>query len=222
MATCWSRHSRPRRAEPAAAAPSAPGSPTTSTVRRTARSSSTTTMPLAPGPSRTRSASPSDSCREAHSANKGRAVRRRSKAPPRSPCDPIPAPERDAVSSRKYRMTRPGARAVTVVALAAAILIGVEAAARAQEAGGRAAIPTVRSTIPGGVSVSGLVVGGMSLSEARAALYQLAWRPVTVAFHGRWWRFTPVALGADPQVDAAVEAAANAPEGAALELDVQI
>ena len=126
------------------------------------------------------------------------------------------------MSSRKYRMTRLGARAVTVVAFAAAILIGVEAAARAQEAGGQAEIPTVRSTIPGGVSVSGLVVGGMSASEARAALYQLAWRPVTVGFHGRWWRFTPVALGADPQVDAAVEAAVQAPEGAALELDVQI
>ena len=34
-------------------------------------------------------------------------------------------------------MTRLGARAVTLVAFAAAILIGVEAAARAQQAGGQ-------------------------------------------------------------------------------------
>ena len=126
------------------------------------------------------------------------------------------------MSYRKYRMTRVGVRAVTLVAFAAAILIGVEAAARAQEAGGQAEIPGVPSTIPSGVSVSGLVVGGMSASEARSALSGLASRPVTVGFHGRWWRFAPETLGSNPQVDSAVESALHAPDGTALQLDVEI
>ncbi len=40
------------------------------------------------------------------------------------------------MSSRTYRLTRRGARVVTVVAFGAAILIGVEAAARAAEKAG--------------------------------------------------------------------------------------
>ena len=126
------------------------------------------------------------------------------------------------MSYRKYRITRLGARAVTLVAFAAAILIGVEAAARAQEAGGQAEIPGLPSTIPDGASVSGLVVGGLSAPEARRALSELASRPVTVGFHGRWWRFAPRTLGSNPQIDSAVEAALHAPEGTALQLDVEI
>ena len=126
------------------------------------------------------------------------------------------------MSHRTYRLTRLGARAVTVTAFAAAILIGVEAAARAQEAGGQPERPGQRSTIASGVTVSGLLVGGMSTEEAKRALARLASRPLTVDYRGSWWRYAPGTLGAEPQVDSAVQAALEAPSGAALDLDVEI
>ena len=126
------------------------------------------------------------------------------------------------MSHRTYRLTRLGARAVTVTAFAAAILIGVEAAARAQEAGGQPESPGQRSTIAGGVTVSGLLVGGMSADEAKRALAKLASRPLTVGYHGAWWRYAPGTLGAEAQVASAVQAALEAPPGTALDLDVEI
>ena len=174
------------------------------------------------GPTRTRSASPSGSCRDPRPADKGRAVRRRSKLSPLTWRSRTADPDHDAVSHRTYRLTRMGARAVTVTAFAAAILIGVEAAARAQEAGGQPVGPGQRSTIPAGVTVSGLRVGGLTAPEAERALADLASRPLTVGYKENSWRYAPQTLGAEPQVESAVQAALAAPAGAALQLDVEV
>ena len=125
------------------------------------------------------------------------------------------------MSTRKYRITRLGARAVTVTAFAAAILIGIEAAARAQEAGGQ---PEVASDpkIASGVTVSGVPVGGMTAEEAERALSSLDTQPVTVAFRTQSWRYARQTLGARPQVDAAVQAALDAPAHASLDLGVEV
>jgi len=126
------------------------------------------------------------------------------------------------VSNRKYRLTRLGARAVTLVAFTSAILIGIEAAARAQEAGGQPEDPGQRSVIAAGVTVSGVFVGGMTTAEARRAFMQLAARPLTVGFRSHWWRYAPQTLGSEPQVEDAVQAVLKAPENATLHLDVEI
>ena len=119
-------------------------------------------------------------------------------------------------------MTRLGARAVTLVAFAAAILIGVEAAARAQEAGGQPEGSGQRTTIASGVTVSGVLVGGMTSAEATRALNELASRFLTVGFRDTSWRYAPKTLGSAPQVETAVRTALTAPEDAALLLDVEI
>jgi lipoprotein-anchoring transpeptidase ErfK/SrfK len=126
------------------------------------------------------------------------------------------------VSSRTYRLTRQGARFVTVVAFGAAILIGVEAAARAQEAGGQTEKPARDNRVAKGVTVGGAYVGGMSAAEAEEVLTRHAARPVMVAFQGEAWRYTPETLGAQADVDAAVRAALAAPARADLELGVEV
>jgi lipoprotein-anchoring transpeptidase ErfK/SrfK len=126
------------------------------------------------------------------------------------------------VSNRTYRLTRLGARTVTVTAFAAAILIGIEAAARAQEAGGQPEDAERPSRIADGVTVSGVIVGGLNAPDARRALSELAGRPLTVGFEGTWWRYAPHSLGAEAQVESAVQEALKAPEDAVLELGVEI
>ena len=74
------------------------------------------------------------------------------------------------MSYRKYRVTRWGARAVTLVALASVIVIGVEAGARAQQAVGQPETPVDDGRIADGVTVWGLDVGGMTPEEARRAI----------------------------------------------------
>jgi lipoprotein-anchoring transpeptidase ErfK/SrfK len=126
------------------------------------------------------------------------------------------------VSSRTYRLTRRGARVVTVVAFGAAILIGVEAAARAQEAGSQTQKPARDNRVAKGVTVGGAYVGGMSAEEAEEVLRRHAARPVMVAFQGEAWRYAPETLGAQADVDAAVRAALAAPARAELELAVEV
>jgi lipoprotein-anchoring transpeptidase ErfK/SrfK len=114
---------------------------------------------------------------------------------------------------------------VTVAALGAAILIGVEAAARAQEAGSQTQQPKPAAPdnrVAKGVTVSGAYVGGMSAAEAREVLRRHAAAPVMVAFQGEAWRYAPETLGARADVDAAVRAAVAAPARTELELGVAI
>ena len=126
------------------------------------------------------------------------------------------------MSSRAYRLTRRGARFVTVVAFGTAILIGVEAAARAQEAGSQTEKPARDNRVAKGVTVGGAYVGGGSAAEAKAVLRRHAALPVMLTFHGEAWRYAPETLGAQADVDAAVRAALAAPARAELELGVEI
>jgi lipoprotein-anchoring transpeptidase ErfK/SrfK len=123
---------------------------------------------------------------------------------------------------RKYRMTRCGARAVTLVAFASMILIGVEAGARAQQAGGQPEGPVDDGLIARGVTVSGLFVGGMNAEEARRAVNRHSLRHLLVTFRGEAWSYAPTTLGARAAVDAAVEEALAAPAGAEVPLAVSV
>jgi lipoprotein-anchoring transpeptidase ErfK/SrfK len=126
------------------------------------------------------------------------------------------------LSYRKYTMTRRGARAVTVLAFASAILIGVEAAARAQEAVGQPEVPVEDGLIADGVTVSGLDVGGMNADEARRAVNHYALRPIAVTYENEAWSYAPTTLGARADVNGAVEEALRAPANASLELAVAV
>lgn len=90
-------------------------------------------------------------------------------------------------------------------------MVGVEAGARAQQAGGQSETPPSEPVIAGGVTVSGIAVGGRTAGEAERALSSLLAPPVTVTFRNQSWRYVPETLGATPQVASAVEEALNAP-----------
>ena len=126
------------------------------------------------------------------------------------------------MSYRKYKMTRRGARAVSLVAFASAILIGVEAGARAQQAVGQPEVPADDGLIAAGVTISDLDVGGMNAEEARRAVNRYALRPVAVTYERQAWSYAPTTLGARADVDAAVEEALQAPADASLELAVTV
>jgi lipoprotein-anchoring transpeptidase ErfK/SrfK len=123
---------------------------------------------------------------------------------------------------RKYTMTCRGARAVTLVAFASMILIGIEAGARAQQAGGQPEGPVDDGRIARGVTVSGLYVGGMNAEEARRAVNRHSLRHLLVTFRGEAWSYTPTTLGARAAVGAAVKEALAAPAGAEVPLAVSV
>jgi lipoprotein-anchoring transpeptidase ErfK/SrfK len=126
------------------------------------------------------------------------------------------------MSSRTYRLTRLGARTVSVVALGSAIVIGIEAGAHAQEAGSQ---PEYQADdrVASGVDVAGLWLGGMTAAEAGAAIRQhSATRPFLLSFGDESWRFAPKTLGVKTNVNATVRAALAAPEGASLTLAVDV
>ena len=126
------------------------------------------------------------------------------------------------MTSRRYRLTRKGARAATLVAVVSMALVGIEAAARTQQAGGGLDRPDPDQVIPAGVTVSEVAVGGLTVAEAERAVAAYASRPVTVSFRNESWRYAPQTLGAEAQVDTAVQAALGAPEGASLPLRVEV
>jgi len=126
------------------------------------------------------------------------------------------------MTSRRYRLTRKGARAATLVAAVAMALVAIEAAARAQQpdqlGGGR----DPDETIAEGVTIAGVAVGGLTLQEAGRAVSRHASRAVTVTFRKESWRYAPQSLGARADVETAVEAALGAPAGVDLPLRVSV
>ena len=126
------------------------------------------------------------------------------------------------MNNRRYRLTRKGARAATLVAVVSMALVGIEAAARAQQADGSGERLDPDRIIADGVTVSGIAVGGLTGVEAERAVNAYASRPVTVTFRSESWRYAPQTLGAKAQVDTAVQAALGAPSGAALPLRVEV
>jgi lipoprotein-anchoring transpeptidase ErfK/SrfK len=126
------------------------------------------------------------------------------------------------MSSRTRRLTRLGARTLTVVALGSAIVIGVEAGARAEEAGSQPESRAKEPVIASGVDVAGLYLGGMTAAEAREAVRRHATRWVLISFEDKSWRFAPETLGAKAKVNQTVRAALDAPEDASLSLVVDV
>jgi lipoprotein-anchoring transpeptidase ErfK/SrfK len=126
------------------------------------------------------------------------------------------------MTSRRYRLTRKGARAATLVAVVSMALVAIEAAARAQQAESAGGRPDPDATIAEGVTIAGVGVGGLTVREAERAVSRYASRPVTVTFRKESWRFAPQTLGAKPQLDTAVQAALGAPIGASLPLRVEV
>jgi hypothetical protein len=126
------------------------------------------------------------------------------------------------MNRRRYRMTRRGARAAILVAVVSMTLVGIEAAARAQQAEDPQAAAEPEAVAAAGVSVAGVPIGGMTGAEAEDALAELVGEPVTVTFRKSTWRYSPMTLGAVAQVETAVKAALGAPAGASLPLRVEL
>ncbi|MGH3010413.1 MAG: L,D-transpeptidase family protein [Gaiellaceae bacterium] len=126
------------------------------------------------------------------------------------------------MSSRTRRLTRLGTRTVTVVALGAAIVIGIEAGARAEEAGSQPEEQAAPDVVASGVNIAGLHVGGMTRAEAREAAQAHAMRPILLTFEDESWRYAPTTLGARAKVKETVRAALAAPADATLPLAVAV
>jgi lipoprotein-anchoring transpeptidase ErfK/SrfK len=75
-------------------------------------------------------------------------------------------------------------------------------------------------TIPAGVEVAGLHLGGLSAEPARARLDAAFARPVTVVYHGRATAIDPASLAAKVNVDAAVSSALAATPRSRIALPV--
>jgi lipoprotein-anchoring transpeptidase ErfK/SrfK len=126
------------------------------------------------------------------------------------------------MSSRTHRITRLGTRTLSVGVLASAIVIGIEAGAHAQEAGGESERQAAER-VASGVNVAGLYLGGKTTGEARKAVKRyVATRPLLITFRDESWRFAPKTLGAKVNVNETVRAALDAPEDASLTLSVDV
>jgi hypothetical protein len=75
--------------------------------------------------------------------------------------------------------------------------------------------------VPENVTVSGVVVGGLTRDEAKAALRDFFRRPVVFRFRGQRREASPWYVGARPDFDAALTAALAAAPGEALALRVR-
>jgi lipoprotein-anchoring transpeptidase ErfK/SrfK len=99
----------------------------------------------------------------------------------------------------------------TLVAIAAAAGLACTAAP--------ASTPT--RSIPLGVTVSGVAVGGLSAEPARARVEAAFERSIRVRFRGRNIWIRPEQLGAGPSIDAAVTSALAATPGSGIALPVR-
>jgi lipoprotein-anchoring transpeptidase ErfK/SrfK len=102
-------------------------------------------------------------------------------------------------------------------------VIGIEAGAHVQEAGGQSEGQAKDRVVATGVDVVGLYLGGMTSAEARKAVRQYAaTRPILISFRDESWRFAPKTLGAKVNVSETVRAALAAPAHASLTLSVDV
>ena len=126
--------------------------------------------------------------------------------------------EEGGLTARRLRDRYVRRRLGAGMVLVTAILVGVEAGARAQQPGEAAVTPTVAS----GVTAAGLNLSGLTAGEARAALEDLSYERVTLTYRGRVWRFAPQTLGAHLDVDGAVRSALAAPPGTKASVPVTV
>ena len=82
--------------------------------------------------------------------------------------------------------------------------------------------PAVPATVPEGVTIAGVPVGGMAADDAKIAVQTAFDQPVEFSFEQRRWQATPAELGARAYVDGAVGRALVAPAGTAVDLVVKI
>jgi lipoprotein-anchoring transpeptidase ErfK/SrfK len=122
------------------------------------------------------------------------------------------------MTARRFRDRYVRRRLGAGMVLVTAILVGVEAGARAQQSGEAAVTPTVAN----GVTAAGVNLSGLTTRQARAALEDRSYERVTLTYRGRSWRFAPQTLGAQLDVDGAVESALAAPPRTEAEVDVAI
>jgi lipoprotein-anchoring transpeptidase ErfK/SrfK len=123
------------------------------------------------------------------------------------------------VTYRKYRTARRGRRVLAFVALGSAAVVGVGAGARAQ----LEQVPeTSVAVVAPDVVVGGVRLGGLTASEAEAALAASFARPVVLR-HGREnWRFAPLTLGAEADARRAAMLAVVAAGGTDVPLPVTL
>ena len=98
-------------------------------------------------------------------------------------------------------------------------LVAIVAAAGLACAAAPASTPT--RSVPLGVSVGGVPIGGLSAEPARAVVENAFERPIRVRFRGKTVPFHPEAFGADLSVDAAVSAALAATPQSRIALPVR-
>jgi lipoprotein-anchoring transpeptidase ErfK/SrfK len=77
-------------------------------------------------------------------------------------------------------------------------------------------------TVPLGVTVSGVAIGGLTETQAKDALAAFFAQPLSLALGSATMSVAPDRFGARPRVDRAVDAALLAAPGTALRLDVAI
>jgi lipoprotein-anchoring transpeptidase ErfK/SrfK len=122
------------------------------------------------------------------------------------------------MTARRLRDRHVRRRLGAGMVLVTAILVGIEAGARAQQPGEAAVTPTVAT----GVTAAGLDLSGLTADEARGALEGFSRRWVLLTYRGRVWRFAPQTLGARMDVGGAVRAALAAPPGTEARVDVSV
>ena len=98
-------------------------------------------------------------------------------------------------------------------------LVAIVAAAGLACAAAPASTPT--RTVPLGVSVGGIAIGGLSAEPARAAVETAFSRPIRVRYRGKTVSVRPEALGAGLSVDVAVSAALAATPQSRIALPVR-
>ncbi len=99
--------------------------------------------------------------------------------------------------------------------LAAVVLAAAVSAAAAPSAQRNGSVPL-------GVKVGGLRVGGMATEKARATISYAFNRPLRFVFYGKRWRVRPAALGSTLDVDQTMKAALDAKPGQNVPLRVTI
>ncbi|MGH3023869.1 MAG: hypothetical protein ACRDNI_09460, partial [Gaiellaceae bacterium] len=119
---------------------------------------------------------------------------------------------------RRYRVWRTGRLLAAALVLVTLAFVAAGAAARSQRSA-EAAGPRV---VADGVTAAGVDLSGLTGVQVRKRLQRFAGRPVTLAFRGESWRFTPRTLGASADVGTAVRDALAAPAGSQVRLDVTV
>jgi hypothetical protein len=124
----------------------------------------------------------------------------------------------------RRRLLLPAA-VVAVAALAAAGFAGAQDPSPPPATTGAtepAPPPAPAGTIPDGVTIAGLAVGGMTAEAATVAVQAAFDTPVVLTFGTKRWQATPDELGARANVANAVARALVAPAGTPVELGIHV